>query len=161
MKPTARRSRGPPPRLAPVHHPLLLASLSSPLEDTRHALQLQGAARAGLPLDGSGWTHDVVAALSPDPATEDEEEAKVDEAVLLASLFGPLGPRGTVAALGVGMAVFVYCAVVSKVLPPTGYWLLDAVRDDRYYCYLVPLIVPVTVYHVIWNWFGIKLFKHN
>jgi hypothetical protein len=27
---------------------------------------------------------------------------------------------------------------------PAGSWLFDSIKDDHYYCYLVPLTIPVT-----------------
>ncbi|KAJ1911855.1 hypothetical protein IWQ60_009943 [Tieghemiomyces parasiticus] len=58
-------------------------------------------------------------------------------------------------------AVGVYTTMVSKVLPVTGNRFLDAVRDDQYYCLLAPLTLTVAFYTVIWNWLGMKIFRHN
>ncbi|KAI9224649.1 phosphatidylinositol N-acetylglucosaminyltransferase subunit Y-domain-containing protein [Blastocladiella britannica] len=85
----------------------------------------------------------------------------MDEEAIAATLFGSLGPRGFLALVTCTFALWVYAAIVSKLLPPTGYWMLDAIQADHYFCYMVPLTLPVTVYFVIWNWFGLKLYKHN
>jgi hypothetical protein len=63
------------------------------------------------------------------------------------------------------------------VVHPNVYWLWEAgtvatgapwwqraiawVQQDTYYKYLLPLLGPVAVYFVTWNWFGLKLFRHN
>ena len=46
-------------------------------------------------------------------------------------------------------------------LPPTGVALLDAVRNDWYYCYLVPLSGIATFAAVFINWIAMKFFRHN
>ena len=49
--------------------------------------------------------------------------------------------------------VSMYAIVVSKYMPVTGNKLLDWIREDRYYCYLIPLtFAPVTLTAVTWNW---------
>ena len=58
-------------------------------------------------------------------------------------------------------AAIVYMLVVSKLLPPTGHWLLDWVREDTYYCLLVPNTIVVTVFTIYLNWLGLKFFRHN
>ena len=49
---------------------------------------------------------------------------------------------------------------MSKGLPPTGVRLLDAVREDTYFCLLVPMLVPTTLIAVYANWVSMKFFKH-
>jgi len=34
-------------------------------------------------------------------------------------------------------------------------------RDDTYYCVLVPLTLPVAVFFILLNWMGMKFFRHN
>ncbi len=36
-----------------------------------------------------------------------------------------------------------------------------AIAEDRYYCLLIPLSIPVTLLAVYLNWVGLKLFRHN
>ena len=38
---------------------------------------------------------------------------------------------------------------------------LAAVSEDRYYCLLVPLSIPITLLAIYLNWMGLKLFRHN
>jgi hypothetical protein len=35
------------------------------------------------------------------------------------------------------------------------------VRDDHYYCYLVPLTLPPTLLAIYLNWLGMMFYKHN
>jgi hypothetical protein len=49
---------------------------------------------------------------------------------------------------------------LSKLLPPTGVRQLDAVRDDVYFCVLLPMMVPTTLIAVYANWVSMKYFKH-
>lgn len=49
---------------------------------------------------------------------------------------------------------------VSKLLPPTGVRLLDAVREDLYFCLLLPMMLPTTLIAVYANWVSMKFFKH-
>jgi len=58
-------------------------------------------------------------------------------------------------------SVSMYCMVISKLFPPTGFALLDAVADDEYYCVLIPLTLPVTILAAYWNWASMKTFRHN
>ncbi|KNE59123.1 hypothetical protein AMAG_18102 [Allomyces macrogynus ATCC 38327] len=77
------------------------------------------------------------------------------------SLFSPLPPMVVVALSVLGAAAFLYAAIISKLLPSTGIWWLDAIRNDWYYCFLIPLTAPVSIFFLIWNWYGKKLFRHN
>ncbi|KAF6995615.1 hypothetical protein CFC21_012081 [Triticum aestivum] len=64
-------------------------------------------------------------------------------------------------ALGVALlAGFLYVAVWSKALAPSDNWFLLAVQNDRYYCLLVPLTVPVIIVAVYLHWLSMKMFKH-
>ncbi|KAJ1981228.1 hypothetical protein H4R34_002151 [Dimargaris verticillata] len=58
-------------------------------------------------------------------------------------------------------ALGLYTVVISKFMPATGNRILDAIRQDQYYCFLLPLTLTVAFYTVIWNWVGMKLFRHN
>lgn len=76
----------------------------------------------------------------------------------------------------------VYALVVSKMMPHTGnavsmhtityqikrkynYFdfknILDWIKDDYFYCMLVPVTIPVTVIAVYLNWLSLKFFRHN
>uniref|UniRef100_A0A0D6R4K3 Phosphatidylinositol N-acetylglucosaminyltransferase subunit Y n=1 Tax=Araucaria cunninghamii TaxID=56994 RepID=A0A0D6R4K3_ARACU len=56
--------------------------------------------------------------------------------------------------------VFLYAAILSKMLPPSGIPLLSAIESDRYYSLLVPLTLPILVVLVYFHWLSMKLFKH-
>ena len=62
---------------------------------------------------------------------------------------------------GCSFALLTYWLVISKLMPPTGNAVLDWLRDDYYYCLLVPITVPVTVFAGYLSWFTNKLFRHN
>ena len=55
--------------------------------------------------------------------------------------------------------VLLYAIVISKLLPPTGISLLDSIRDDRYYCLLIPLSVLPTIAAVYSSWVSLKFFR--
>ncbi|CAJ0826873.1 2420_t:CDS:2 [Entrophospora sp. SA101] len=45
-----------------------------------------------------------------------------------------------------------YAIVFSKLIPETGNKTLDLIKKDEYYCLLIPLTLPVTIYAIFWNW---------
>ncbi|KAF7032985.1 hypothetical protein CFC21_044113, partial [Triticum aestivum] len=47
---------------------------------------------------------------------------------------------------------FFYAAGVSKLLPPYENRLLYAIQNDRYYCLLVPLTLPLVIVAVYLHW---------
>lgn len=53
-----------------------------------------------------------------------------------------------------------YAAVISKILPPSDNAFLSYIQRDRYYCFLVPLSIPILVVAVYFHWLSMKLFKH-
>ncbi|VAH84839.1 unnamed protein product [Triticum turgidum subsp. durum] len=55
---------------------------------------------------------------------------------------------------------FFYAAVVSKMLPPYENRLLSAIQNDRFYCLLVPLTLPMIIVAVYLHWLSMKMFKH-
>ena len=67
--------------------------------------------------------------------------------------------------LGLGLVFFpavLYGAVLSKLLPeaPPDAWLRRAVRDDHYYCLLVPLSIGMLIPKTVVQWVCAKLYKH-
>ena len=54
-----------------------------------------------------------------------------------------------------------WAMVLSKLFPRTGIEILDAVREDRYYCFLIPLTIVPTMIAVYLNWVGMMFFRHN
>lgn len=61
----------------------------------------------------------------------------------------------------VGFTVSMYALVASNYMPLTGNKTLDWIKKDSHYCMLVPVTIPVTVLFVLFNWLGMKLFRHN
>ena len=59
----------------------------------------------------------------PPPGQVDCNMGEVDEAELVASIFGPPGPLGATIMFGVSFVGFLYAAIVSKWLPSTGVWV--------------------------------------
>ncbi|WOH00064.1 hypothetical protein DCAR_0519420 [Daucus carota subsp. sativus] len=55
---------------------------------------------------------------------------------------------------------FLYSAILSKLLPPSEYYFVAAIQNDRYYCFLVPLTLPIIIVAVYFHWLSMKLFKH-
>jgi hypothetical protein len=39
--------------------------------------------------------------------------------------------------------------------------LLDWIKYDNYYCLLIPITAIVWIYFILWNWMGMKFFRHN
>lgn len=58
------------------------------------------------------------------------------------------------------LVMFFYAAVLSKLLPASRNQFISAIQNDRYYCLLVPLTLPVLVVAVYLHWLSMKLFKH-
>ncbi|GLE04635.1 hypothetical protein PINS_up013605 [Pythium insidiosum] len=42
-----------------------------------------------------------------------------------------------------------------------GDGILAAIENDVYYCYLVPLTIPVSILAFYFNWVSLKFFRHN
>ncbi|PKI33849.1 hypothetical protein CRG98_045767 [Punica granatum] len=55
---------------------------------------------------------------------------------------------------------FLYAAMISKLLPPSDNPVVFAIQNDKYYCFLVPLTLPILVVSVYFHWLSMKLFKH-
>jgi len=66
--------------------------------------------------------------------------------------------------LGFGGLLFVavfYALIVSPLIGLTGHVLLDFIMTDNYYCMLIPLIIPMTMFLGYVNWVSIKFFRHS
>ena len=64
----------------------------------------------------------------------------------------------------VGFVFFTWCIysmIISKLLPYTNNILLDMIKDDTFYCFLIPLSIPIIYFSIYWNWICMKYFKHN
>ena len=59
--------------------------------------------------------------------------------------------------------LYIYAAYVSKssLIPSTGYWLLDEMKDDHYYCYLIPIMILPTYIVIYLNWLSMRVFESN
>ncbi|ORX52392.1 hypothetical protein DM01DRAFT_1323538 [Hesseltinella vesiculosa] len=57
--------------------------------------------------------------------------------------------------------ISLYWMVGSKWAPMTNIEWLDWLKEDEYYCLLVPITAIVWIYFIIWNWMGMKFFRHN
>ncbi|MED6112778.1 hypothetical protein PIB30_064772 [Stylosanthes scabra] len=56
--------------------------------------------------------------------------------------------------------VYFFSAIISKVLPPSNIAVISAMQNDWYYCFLVPLTLPIIVVLVYFHWLSMKMFKH-
>ena len=67
--------------------------------------------------------------------------------------------------IGIGGLIFVsstYCMLISKIMMPyTGNSILDWIKDDEYYIFLIPSLVVTTMVFGYWNWVSMKYFRHN
>ena len=57
--------------------------------------------------------------------------------------------------------VFMYAAFASKFVPDSGIFVLDFIKRDYYFCYLIPLMMLPTYIVVYINWLAMKMFKNN
>mmetsp|Transcript_4905 Transcript_4905/g.7653 ORF Transcript_4905/g.7653 Transcript_4905/m.7653 type:complete len:104 (-) Transcript_4905:315-626(-) len=73
-------------------------------------------------------------------------ECKLDSQVLLLR-----GSLLMMVSLAFGV-MNLYSLLVSKVLPETGIALLDWVKNDRFFCLLVPTAIPVILVFVYVHW---------
>ncbi|WOG88244.1 hypothetical protein DCAR_0207478 [Daucus carota subsp. sativus] len=55
---------------------------------------------------------------------------------------------------------FFYAAILSNLIPPSQNQFAAAIQNDRYYCFLVPLTLPIIIVAVYFHWLNMKLFKH-
>jgi len=75
------------------------------------------------------------------------------------------GPRpvfGWCLVLGAVFAwvVAVHVTLVAKVLPATGIDVFDWMREDTYFCHLLPMLIPSIVIFRYWGWLSMELFKN-
>lgn len=52
---------------------------------------------------------------------------------------------------------YLYAAIFSKMMPPTGIFILNAIREDEYFCFLIPLLILPTFLVVYLNWLAFQL----
>ena len=56
---------------------------------------------------------------------------------------------------------YIYAGLISKLLPYSGNEVLDVVKDDVYFCYLIPLILLPTLIMIYLNWLSFEHFRQN
>ncbi|KAI9319065.1 phosphatidylinositol N-acetylglucosaminyltransferase subunit Y-domain-containing protein [Dichotomocladium elegans] len=66
-----------------------------------------------------------------------------------------------IAATAIMFISSMYALIGSKYVPDTNNKILDWIKHDEYYCLLVPITAIVYVYFIVWNWMGMKFFRHN
>ena len=65
-----------------------------------------------------------------------------------------------VASMSMGM-LYLYAAFISKLLPETGIFMLDWIKQDTYFCYLIPLALPTSYVFIYVNWLAMRVFENN
>lgn len=60
----------------------------------------------------------------------------------------------------VSFPLFVCAAIVSKFFPESSNPIVAAIQRDRYYCFLLPLTLPILFVAIYFHWLSMKLFKH-
>ncbi len=53
-----------------------------------------------------------------------------------------------------------YSLLLSKLFPQFHNPVLQLIREDWYYCMLLPSLVPTTIFFVYINWVSMKFFRH-
>jgi hypothetical protein len=62
---------------------------------------------------------------------------------------------------GVFFVLTMFAFFGSSIIGKTGHIVLDFLMEDSYYCFLVPLLVPLTIILTYLNWLSIKFFRHT
>ncbi len=57
--------------------------------------------------------------------------------------------------------IFLFATIVSKHIPETGMITIDSIRDDRYFCYLIPLSLLPTFFTRYVSWLAKQHFHQN
>ena len=65
----------------------------------------------------------------------------------------------------IGGLIFVsstYSMIIAKIfMPYTGNKILDWIKDDEHYIFLIPSMVVTIMIFAYWNWVSMKFFRHN
>ena len=65
----------------------------------------------------------------------------------------------------IGALIFItstYSMIIAKIfMPYTGNIILDWIKDDEHYIFLVPSMVVTIMIFAYWNWVSMKFFRHN
>jgi phosphatidylinositol glycan anchor class Y biosynthesis protein len=73
---------------------------------------------------------------------------------------GNYGRLITIGSIAIGL-VFLYTALLSKLLPDTGFPAIDFIKHDYYFCYLLPLSIVPTYMVIYLNWLAMRHFEQN
>lgn len=57
--------------------------------------------------------------------------------------------------------IYLYMSFFSKWLPDSDIFLLDLIKYDHYFCYLLPLFIIPTYSVIYLNWLSISHFEQN
>lgn len=55
----------------------------------------------------------------------------------------------------------IFSLFVAKLMPATENVLLEFLRTDQYFCFLVPMLLPSILLGSYLNWFCMKIFRHS
>ncbi|KAG5238388.1 phosphatidylinositol N-acetylglucosaminyltransferase [Salix suchowensis] len=100
------------------------------------------------------WFCKVPAAAAPPPKLAPKREMvfSSETAMFRGWLFILMG--------SVSFVGFLFATVISKLLPLSDNPIISAIQNDSYYCFLVPLTLPILVIAVYFHWLSMKMFKH-
>jgi magnesium-transporting ATPase (P-type) len=90
--------------------------------------------------------------IFPDPSNWDED----------APVCGWMTLIGTLLSCAIAIVALVFAKLLPA-FPGDTNWehVFNLVRADEYFVFVVPLIVVWTVLFVYFNWFSMKIFRHN
>ena len=74
-------------------------------------------------------------------------------ATKVCAMVRPIAGLGLLLGSFVAFVVLSFWMFASNLVPRTGNWLIDWLREDQYYCLLVPLTLPVTLLFAYFTWF--------
>lgn len=83
-----------------------------------------------------------------------EQEDEDDDTMMLRWGWGML--IGSSAAFILG----IWSIAIGPFIDTSGIPVLNAMANDKHYKYILVFLVPVTLYAVIINWWGLKIFRH-
>jgi hypothetical protein len=96
--------------------------------------------------------------------TEQEEGVlKTDEMTVLGDEYlAEMSGYLLLVVIAVAFAIGIFWMMFSKLLPlHSGASLLSFMHNDDYYCWLIPLLLPLTMVVLYANWVAMKFFRHN
>ena len=57
--------------------------------------------------------------------------------------------------------LFLYVAIISKFIHDTHIQILDIIKKDTYFCYLIPLMILPTYAVIYLRWLAMTFFQYN